>query len=186
MGIQHCHCRLCHSITITMQLLKTFLLLFSLIFAHSAADVQIQHVEDIETLIDIETVEADTEKEDFQDFWEVTEDAEIEETDSMENIDIDEENNYALDEEDTTIEEVKAEEESIDEEDETTEPEDLPEITENHETSDEIDFEFEEEEESEPTPEEIVKVIKEDIENEKKVGFFGRIARSISLFGSKN
>merc|ERR1711915_561129 len=169
--IQHCHCRLCHSITITMQLFKSFLLLFSLIFAHSAADIQIQHVEDIETLIDIETVETDTEKENIQDFSETTEDVEIEETDSesMENIEIDEEINYALDEEDTTVEEVKGEEESIEEEIDQTD------LTENHETSDEIDFEFEEEEESEPTPEEVVKVIIEDIENEKKVGIFGRI-----------
>merc|ERR1712228_527606 len=170
----------------TMQLLKSFLLLFSLIFAHSAADIQIQHVEDIETLIDIETLEADTEKENIQDFLETTEDVEIEETDSesMENIEIDEENNYALDEEDTTVEEIKGEEESIEEE--IGESEDQTDLTENHETSDEIDFEFEEEEESEPTPEEVVKVIIEDIENEKKVGIFGRIARSISLFGSKD
>merc|ERR1712228_308723 len=155
----------------TMQLLKSFLLLFSLIFAHSAADLQIQHVEDIETLIDIETVEADTEKENIQDFLQTTEDVEIEKTDSesMENIEIDEENNYALDEEDTTVEEVKGEEESIEEE--IDESEDQTDLTENHETSDEIDFEFEEEEESEPTPEEVVKVIIEDIENEKKVGF---------------
>merc|ERR1711915_405081 len=112
--IQHGDCRLCHFITITMQLLKSFLLLFSLIFAHSAADLQIQHVQDVETLIDIETVETDTEKENIQDFSETTEDVEIEETDSesMENIEIDEENNYALDEEDTTVEEVKGEEES--------------------------------------------------------------------------
>merc|ERR1712228_185001 len=172
----------------TMQLLKSFLLLFSLIFAHSAADLQIQHVEDVETLVDIETVEADTEKENIQDFSETTEDVEIEETDSesMENIDIDEENKYALDEEDTTVEEVKGEEESIEKEEEINESEDQTDLTENHETSDEIDFEFEEEEESEPTPEEVVKVIIEDIENEKKVGIFGRIARSISLFGSKD
>merc|ERR1712228_723179 len=170
----------------TMQLLKSFLLLFSLIFAHSAADLQIQHVEDVETLIDIETVETDSEKENIQDFSETTEDVEIEETDSesMENIEIYEENNYALDEEDTTVEEVKGEEESIEEE--IDESEDQTDLTENHETSDEIDFEFEEEEESEPTPEEVVKVIIEDIENEKKVGIFGRIARSISLFGSKD
>merc|ERR1712228_120409 len=155
----------------TMQLLKSFLLLFSLIFAHSAADIQIQHVEDVETLIDIETVETDTEKENIQDFSETTEDVEIEETDSesMENIEIDEENNYALDEEDTTVEEVKGEEKSIEEE--IDESEDQTDLTENYETSDEIDFEFEEEEESEPTPEEVVKVIIEDIENEKKVGF---------------
>merc|ERR1711915_131960 len=160
--IQHCHCRLCHSITITMQLFKSFLLLFSLIFAHSAADLQIQHVEDVETLIDIETVETDTEKENIQDFSETTEDVEIEATDSesMENIEIDEENNYALDEEDTTVEEVKGEEESIEEE--IDESEDQTDLTENHETSDEIDFEFEEE--SEPTPEEVVKVIIEEIE----------------------
>merc|ERR1712228_157979 len=155
----------------TMQLLKSFLLLFSLIFAHSAADLQIQHVEDIETLIDIETVETDNEKENIQDFLQTTEDVEIGETDSesMENIEIDEENNYALDEEDTTVEVVKGEEESIEEE--IDESEDQTDLTENHETSDEIDFEFEEEEESEPTPEEVVKVIIEDIENEKKVGF---------------
>merc|ERR1712013_44239 len=140
-----------------MQLGKSFLLLISLVLAYCAADIQVQQIQNnIEEVTDIETGGVEV-----KDELEVLED-EIEETYPIEEVTLPENIIEDLDNVEDSIplaEEIKDESEN-----------DFSEFDEEDRLTDIV---------------EAAELVSEEIESEKKVGFFGRLARTLS-FGRKN
>merc|ERR1712106_114935 len=197
--------------TITMQLGRSFLLFISLVLAYCAADIQVQQVENVlEDFNVIETGGLEI-KDELPEIPEVAEDllldneeaieeAEevLEEAEIIEAIEADE----PVEEDISDILESTNEEENEDESvqlaeeitEEVEEEESIPEVAEEAEgvseaTAEAEDnfYDFDEEEVASVMDiDEAAEVISEEIVVEKKVGFFGRIARSLSFFGSKN
>merc|ERR1711892_683190 len=164
--------------TITMQLGRSFLLFISLVLAYCAADIQVQQVENVlEDFNVIETGGLEI-KDEVPEIPEVAEDLLLD-------------NEEAIEEAEEVLEEAE-----IIEAIEADEPveEDISESTNEEENEDEsvqlaeeITEEVDEEEVASVMDiDEAAEVISEEIVAEKKVGFFGRIARSLSFFGSKN
>merc|ERR1712243_213225 len=155
-----------------MQLGKSFLLLISLVLAYCAADIQVQQ-NSLEELTDIETGGIDVkEKTVLEDEVEENlEELELGESDSFEGI-----------EETYPIEEVELPENIIEDLDNVENSIPLAE-----EIKDESEDDFSEfnEEDNLMDIVEAAELVSEEIESEKKVGFFGRLARTIS-FGRKN
>merc|ERR1712212_583237 len=165
-----------------MQLGRSFLLFISLVLAYCAADIQVQQIENsLEELIDIETggIEVKDELDEIIEHpievsYEVEEkldESEISQSDSIEDI---EETELI---EEITIPEIIIEETDIEEESISL-AEDI-----NDESEDDLSEFNEEDGLMEIT--EAAEVLSEEIESEKKVGFFGRLARTLS-FGKKN
>merc|ERR1711892_1516421 len=184
--------------TITMQLGRSFLLFISLVLAYCAADIQVQQVENaLEDFNVIETGGLEI-KDEVPEIPEVAEDllldneeaieeAEevLEEAEIIEAIEADEpveedisESTNEEENEDESVQLAKEITEEVEEEESipevAEEAEDVSEATEEEEVASVMDID------------EAAEVISEEIVVEKKVGFFGRIARSLSFFGSKN
>merc|ERR1711892_1069435 len=181
--------------TITMQLGRSFLLFISLVLAYCAADIQVQQVENVlEDFNVIETGGLEI-KDEVPEIPEVAEDllldneeaieeAEevLEEAEIIEAIEADEpveeDISESTNEEENEDESVQLAEEITEE---VEEEESIPEVAEDN------FYDFDEEEVASVMDiDEAAEVISEEIVAEKKVGFFGRIARSLSFFGSKN
>merc|ERR1712106_966674 len=196
--------------TITMQLGRSFLLFISLVLAYCAADIQVQQVENVlEDFNVIETGGLEI-KDEVPEIPEVAEDllldneeaieeAEevLEEAEIIEAIEADEPVEEDISGEispETSIEDILEstnEEENEDEsvqlaEEITEEAEEAEDVSEATEEAEDNFYDFDEEEVvSVMDIDEAAEVISEEIVAEKKVGFFGRIARSLSFFGSK-
>merc|ERR1711892_1411766 len=194
--------------TITMQLGRSFLLFISLVLAYCAADIQVQQVENVlEDFNVIETGGLEI-KDEVPEIPEVAEDllldneeaieeAEevLEEAEIIEAIEADEpveeDISESTNEEEHEDESVQLAEEITEE---VEEAESIPEVAEEAEDVSEATeeaednfYDFDEEEiVSVMDIDEAAEVISEEIVAEKKVGFFGLIARSLSFFGSKN
>merc|ERR1712106_1028194 len=194
--------------TITMQLGRSFLLFISLVLAYCAADIQVQQVENVlEDFNVIETGGLEI-KDEVPEIPEVAEDllldneeaieeAEevLEEAEIIEAIEADEpveeDISESTNEEENEDESVQLAEEITEE---VEEEESIPEVAEEAEDVSEATeeaednfYDFDEEEVASVMDiDEAAEVISEEIVVEKKVGFFGRIARSLSFFGSKN
>merc|ERR1711892_817045 len=189
--------------TITMQLGRSFLLFISLVLAYCAADIQVQQVENVlEDFNVIETGGLEI-KDEVPEIPEVAEDLLLDNEEAIEEAE-------EVLEEAEIIEAIEADEpveEDISEEnkdegvqlaeeitEEVEEAESIPEVAEEAEDVSEATeeaednfYDFDEEEiDSVIDIDEAAEVISEEIVAEKKVGFFGRIARSLSFFGSKN
>merc|ERR1712123_286871 len=190
--------------TITMQLGRSFLLFISLVLAYCAADIQVQQVENVlEDFNVIETGGLEI-KDEVPEIPEVAEDllldneeaieeAEevLEEAEIIEAIEADEPVEEDISESTNEEENVQLAEEITEE---VEEEESIPEVAEEAEDVSEATeeaednfYDFDEEEVASVMDiDEAAEVISEEIVAEKKVGFFGRIARSLSFFGSKN
>merc|ERR1711892_240309 len=187
--------------TITMQLGRSFLLFISLVLAYCAADIQVQQVENVlEDFNVIETGGLEI-KDEVPEIPEVAEDllldneeaieeAEevLEEAEIIEAIEADEpveeDISESTNEEENEDESVQLAEEITEE---VEEEESIPEVAEATEEAEDNFYDFDEEEVASVMDiDEAAEVISEEIVAEKKVGFFGRIARSLSFFGSKN
>merc|ERR1712123_383594 len=181
--------------TITMQLGRSFLLFISLVLAYCAADIQVQQVENVlEDFNVIETGGLEI-KDEVPEIPEVAEDllldneeaieeAEevLEEAEIIEAIESDEDILESTNEEENEDESVQLAEEITEE---VEEEESIPEVAEEAEDVSEATeeaednfYDFDEEEiVSVMDIDEAAEVISEEIVAEKKVGFFGRIAR---------
>merc|ERR1711892_1428550 len=193
--------------TITWELGRSFLLFISLVLAYCAADIQVQQVENVlEDFNVIETGGLEI-KDELPEIPEVAEDllldneeaieeAEevLEEAEIIEAIEADEPVEEDISES-TNEEEIEDESVQLAEEitEEVEEEESIPEVAEEAEDVSEATeeaednfYDFDEEEVASVMDiDEAAEVISEEIVAERKVGFFGRIARSLSFFGSK-
>merc|ERR1711892_443556 len=186
--------------TITWELGRSFLLFISLVLAYCAADIQVQQVENVlEDFNVIETGGLEI-KDELPELPEVAEDllldneeaieeAEevLEEAEIIEAIEADEpveeDISESTNEEENEDESVQLAEEITEE---VEEEESIPEVAEEAEEAEDNFYDFDEEEVASVMDiDEAAEVISEEIVAEKKVGFFGRIARSLSFFGSK-
>merc|ERR1712142_986668 len=155
---------------IIMQLGRSFLLLISLVLAYCAADIQVQQIENVvEGLHETGGIEF---KDDIEDTGDASEDLlNVEEV--LEEVE-EKEKELELDDSESLIDI-----EDAGQMEEETQPETI-----NEEDSEDDFSEFNEEESSNDIAE-AAEVLTEEIESERKIGFFGRLARSFS-FGSKN
>merc|ERR1712013_850386 len=157
-----------------MQLGKSFLLLISLVLAYCAADIQVQQLENsLEEVTDIETGGLDV-----KDELEVLEDETEENLEGLEELELGESDSFEGIEETYPIEEVILPENIIEELDDA---EDSIPLAEEIKDESEDDFSEFDEEDRLTDIVEAAEFVSEDIESEKKVGFFGRLARTLSF-----
>merc|ERR1712106_1109527 len=187
--------------TITMQLGRSFLLFISLVLAYCAADIQVQQVENVlEDFNVIETGGLEI-KDEVPEIPEVAEDLLLDNEEAIEEVEEDisgeispetsiEDILESTNEEENEDESVQLAEEITEEVEEAEsipeEAEEAEDVSEATEEAEDNFYDFDEEEVvSVMEIDEAAEVISEEIVAEKKVGFFGRIARSLSFFGSK-
>merc|ERR1712106_891257 len=178
--------------TITMQLGRSFLLFISLVLAYCAADIQVQQVENVlEDFNVIETGGLEI-KDEVPEIPEVAEDLLLDNEEAIEEVEEDISGEISPE---TSIEDILESTNEEENEDESVQlAEEIPEeaeeaegVSEATEEAEDNFYDFDEEEVvSVMEIDEAAEVISEEIVAEKKVGFFGRIARSLSFFGSKN
>merc|ERR1711892_1036697 len=174
--------------TITMQLGRSFLLFISLVLAYCAADIQVQQVENVlEDFNVIETGGLEI-KDEVPEIPEVAEDLLLDNEEAIEEAEevLEEAEIIEAIEADEPVEEDISESTNEEENEEESIPEVAEEAEDVSEATEEAEdnfYDFDEEEVASVMDiDEAAEVISEEIVAEKKVGFFGRIARSLSFF----
>merc|ERR1712025_921257 len=169
------------SLLIIMQLGRSFLLFISLVFSYCAADIQIQHKENVvDGLNEIETGEIGF-KDQSESIVSTEAPEELSSNEIRENVEepeLDESESFVDIKEFEQIEEITLSEREANEEENIQLIEEFLEDTED-------DFSEFDVETTSLDIDGAAEVILEELKTEKTIGFFGRLARSLS-FGKKN
>merc|ERR1719312_1454790 len=165
-----------------MQLGKSFLLLISLVLAYCAADIQVQQVQNsLEEVTDIETGGVDV-KDQLEDIVEYPEEVQDKVAETLDQPELSQSDSIEDIEETELIEEISTPEIIIKE---TNHEEEIISVEEVITDVSEDEFSEFAGEDSLMDIDEAAEVLSEEIESEKKVGFFARLVRTLS-FGRKN